>query len=115
MSFFWGTRFTPMSARRRKVAVLALVAKCRVVRLLITISRMAVCGELSLVLPKPAHIVVIRIVGFITKLLPITNFLFGCQRCIKLIRVIYYTAFSEAKEAPYRLLAVLEERVLGEA
>jgi hypothetical protein len=79
-----------------------LITECRVVRFLKPIPRVPSRVHLPLRLPEPTHVIVIRIIGLIPKLLSVTGFLFGSQWRIELMRVIYSSAFSEAKETPYR-------------
>ena len=102
MYFFWNPSLAPMTTRHSKVAVLALITKCRVVRFLKLITRLASRIHLPLRLPESAHVIVIRIIGLVPKLLSVTGFLFGSQWRIEFMRVIYSSAFSEAKETPYR-------------
>ena len=74
------------------------------------VARMTSLVELTLRFPEPSHVVVIRIISFSPKLLPISRLFFWGQRRIEQMRVIwsfYRTTFSEAKEAPYRPQAVL--------
>ena len=103
-----------MPTRCSEVAVLTLIAECRMVGFFKLVARVASLIKLALRFPEPSHVVVIRIVSFSPKLLPISRLFLGGQRCVELVGVIYRASFGEAKEAPYRLRAVLEEQGLAE-